>query len=241
MNTRRRVLAGLAGLAGLSTVSRLTAAEFTPAAFRGDEVDFGLGTMARVLAPAGGAAPALFLCGGHDAHSGAAGLLATQCAAAGFTAVSIDVGAARGDAWLAGAARWVKDSQSSGRLTSGQVFLGGENRGAAGAFAWAADFRRAMGTTRLRAVVGLNPSFGDLGFGARNRAQEIAALTRGDETSIVLISDGGADDSLTLGRELAALDAPFELHLLPRVEPGLSADAMSVAQLQRSLHQPSTP
>lgn len=236
MNTRRRVLAGLAGLAGLGAVPRLMAAEFTPAAFRGSEVDFGFGALARVLAPAGVAAPALFLCGEHGAQRGAAGLLATQCAAAGFTAVSIDVAAARGDTWLMGAARWVKDNQSSGRLMAGHVFLGGESQGAVGAFACAAEFRRAMGTTRLRAVVGLNPS-----FGARARAQEIAALTRGDETSIVLISDGGSDDSLALGRDLAALAAPFELHLFARSESGLLADAMSVAQIQRSLHQPPTP
>jgi len=260
--SRRTVLAGLAGLAGLSAVPRLMGAEITAGAWRGTEVDFGFSTVARVLAPSSGCAPALFICGAPGApgargvQRGGAGPLAQQCVAAGFTAVTIDAAAARGvadDAWLAGAARWVKDNQSSGRLTPGQVFLGGEGQGAAGAFAWAADFRRALGTTRLRAVVGLNASLGTAGLGtaglgtaglgtgisaARARAREIAALTRGDETSIVLISDGGADDSLALGRELAALNAPFELHLFARPEPGLPADAMSMAQMQRSLHQP---
>ena len=213
------------------------AAGFTPAAIRGAEVDFGFGTLARVLAPAGGATPALFLCGGAGAHRGVTAPLAEQCVAAGFTAVTLEVAAQRGvadDAWLAGAARWVKDNQASGRLAPGLVFLGGENQGAAGAFAWAADLRRALGTTRLRAVVGLN------GSGLRGRAPDIAALTRGEATSIVLISEGGADESLALGRELSALDAPFELHLLPRPEPGVPADALRLMQMQRSL-QPPTP
>lgn len=244
MTTRRTILAGLAGLAGLGTVPRLMASGFTPAAIRGAEVDFGFGTIARVLAPPGGATPALFIYGGRGAQHGAADSLAVQCAAAGFTAVTLDVAAARAatdDAWLTGAARWVRDGQSSGRLTPGMVFLGGESQGAAGAFAWAADFRRALDNTRLRAVVGLNTGFAGAEAGAEARAERIAALTRGDETSIVLISDGGrADDSLALGRELAALAAPFELHLLPRPEPGLPADALRLAQMQRSLQQ-STP
>ena len=37
----------------------------------------------------------------------------------------------------------------------------------------------------------------------------------------MLISEGRApDESLALGRELSALDAPFELHLLPRARAG---------------------
>ncbi|MGA9024949.1 MAG: hypothetical protein WB440_02730 [Steroidobacteraceae bacterium] len=237
MNTRRTVLAGLAGLAGLSAVARLPASDHMSASVRTGELDFGFGTMARVLAPAG-AAPALFICGGHAPPDRGAGPLAVQCAAAGFTAVTVNVPAARGRAdaaWLPAAVRWVKDNQSSGRLAPGLVFLAGENHGAAGAFAWAKDFRRALGSTRLRAVLSINGN-----YGSSVKAEDIAALTDGDETSIVLISDGGVpDDSLSLGRELAALGAPFELHLFGKPEPGLPARANGTAQIQRLLHQPS--